>query len=55
MIIRKVASNMLEKCGKMVATSAFAFAKIAANTSCAFPYYEPEEPTDLKKLKKFDK
>lgn len=55
MTIREITQSTIEKCGKIIAASAFTFAQIAANTSCAFPYYEPEEPIDLEKLKKFDK
>lgn len=37
---------------KFLASCAFIFAKVAANTSCSFPYYEPEQPKELERLKK---
>ena len=41
--------------GAIVAACAFAFVALSANTSCGLPYYEPEEPMGLDKLKKFNK
>lgn len=51
----KSAKSVLPKCGKLVANIAFMSASIAANSSCLFPFYEPEEPKNLDKLKKFNK
>ena len=54
-MIKKVVTNLLLKYGTVIASCAFAFVVISANTTCAFPYYEPEEPTGLDKFKKFNK
>ena len=43
------------KNGAFIASCAFAFVAISANTSCALPFYEPKEPENLKKFKKFSK
>lgn len=53
--IKGVAKKVFAKYGAVIASCAFAFVVIAANTSCLFPYYEPEEPTGLECFKKFDK
>lgn len=47
--------NFVVKNGAFIASCAFAFVAISANTSCALPFYEPKEPEDLKKFKKFSK
>ena len=43
----------LLKNGTVIAGCAFAFAFVAANSSCILPFYEPEEPKGLESLKKF--
>ena len=49
---REIAKKFVVKYGTAIASCAFAFVAISANTSCAFPYYEPEEPAGLAKYKK---
>ena len=55
----KTAKALLKKIivnyGSIIAGCAFAFVTIAANSSCIIPYYEPEEPANLNKFKKFNK
>lgn len=43
------------KYGACIAAFAFVFATVSANTTCAFPFYEPEEPSGFDELKKFNK
>lgn len=52
---REVAKKFLVKYGATIASCAFAFVVISANTSCALPFYEPEEPKNLSNFKKFNK
>lgn len=52
---KEAAKTFVVKYGAVIASCAFAFVAISANTSCAFPFYEPEEPAGLEKFKKFDK
>ena len=40
------------KYGNVIACCAFAFIAIASNSSCAAPFYEPEEPEGLEQFKK---
>ena len=49
------AKSFITKYGAVIASCAFAFVTISANTSCALPYYEPEEPKGLDSFKKFNK
>ena len=53
--IQETAKKLIVKYGALIASCAFAFAAISANTSCGFPYYEPEEPEGLDSFKKFNK
>ena len=58
MVVRKfreIAKKFVVKHGAVIASCAFAFVAISANTSCALPFYEPEEPKGLKNFKKFNK
>jgi len=52
---RETAKKFVVKYGAAIASCAFAFVAISANTSCAMPFYEPEEPAVLDKFKKFNK
>ncbi len=49
----EMAEKFLLKHGTLIAGCAFAFVLISANSSCALPFYEPEEPDGLETLKKF--
>ena len=51
----KTVKRIAMKYGKCIASLAVLFGIIAANSSCCFPYYEPEEPAGLEKYKKFNK
>ena len=51
---KETAKKFVFKYGTAIASCAFAFVAISANTSCGFPYYEPEEPKGLQKFKKFN-
>lgn len=51
---KEAAKKFIVKHGAAIASCAMAFVVIASNTSCAFPYYEPEEPAGLEKFKKFN-
>lgn len=42
------------KYGSCIAAFAFAIAAVAANTTCLFPFYEPEEPAGFDELKRFN-
>lgn len=52
---REIAKKIVVKYGAAIASFAFAFVAISANTPCAFPYYEPEEPKSLENYKRFNK
>lgn len=49
------ARNFITKYGAVIASCAFAFVAISANSSCCLPFYEPEEPKGLDSFKKFNK
>lgn len=49
--VKEIATKIVVKYGAVIASCAFAFVAVAANTSCAFPYYEPEEPQGLENFK----
>ena len=51
---KEMAKSFVVKHGAAIASCAMAFVVIASNTSCAFPFYEPEEPAGLEKFKKFN-
>ena len=53
--IQNTAKKLVVKYGAVIASCAFAFVAISANTSCCFPYYELEEPEGLDSFKKFNK
>lgn len=53
--IQNTAKKLIVKYGAIIASCAFAFVAISANTSCGLPYYEPEEPKGLDSFKKFNK
>lgn len=50
--LKSSVKKFLIKHGSAIAGFAFVFATIAANTSCVYPFYEPEEPEGIRKLKK---
>ena len=52
--LKKVANKLFQKHGWLIASFAFVFVTIAANSTCSIPYYEPEEPEDLAQFKKFN-
>lgn len=52
---KETAKGFLAKYGASIASCAFAFVAISANSSCVLPFYEPEEPIGLDKFKKFNK
>ena len=52
---RETAKRFVVKYGAAIASCAFAFVAISANTSCALPFYEPKEPKGLQNFKKFNK
>lgn len=53
--VKETIKKIVVKYGTAIASFAFAFVAISANTSCCFPYYEPEEPNGLERFKKFDR
>lgn len=53
--MKKMVKGVIIKYGAVIATFAFAFAVLSANTGCVYPYYEPEEPVGLDKYKKFNR
>ena len=52
---KKVANKLFKKHGGLIASVAFVFVTIAANSPCCIPYYEPEEPEGLAQFKKYNK
>lgn len=52
---REAAKKFVVKYGAAIASFAFAFVAISANTSCGLPYYEPEEPKGLQNFKKYNR
>lgn len=52
--IRKKLKQAVIKHGAAIASLAFAFVFVAANTSCGFPFYEPKEPEGLESFKRFN-
>lgn len=50
--ITSLVNELLMKGGAFLAALALMTANFAANSTCMFPYYEPEQPEGLEKLKK---
>lgn len=53
--VKETIKNIIVKHGSVIAACAFVFVSVAANSSCFVPYYEPEEPANLDRFKKFNK
>lgn len=53
--LKEMAKKFIVKYGATIVSCAFVFATISANSSCLFPFYEPEEPNGLDQLKKFNR
>lgn len=51
--LKKILRNMICKHGAVIAGFAFMVTMITANSQCTIPFYEPEEPENLSKFKKF--
>lgn len=51
--IKDITKKIISKYGGAIASCAFAFIVIAANSSCGGPFYEPEEPEGLEEFKYF--
>lgn len=52
---KEMAKKFVVKYGATIAACAFAIVTVSANSSCCFPYYEPEEPAGLSRFKKTDR
>lgn len=52
---KTVLKDAIVKHGNVIATFAFIFVSMAANSSCFLPFYEPEEPAGVDKFKKFNR
>lgn len=52
--MKELAKKFVMNYGGVIACCAFAFVAFAANSSCAVPFYEPEEPEGLAQFKKFN-
>lgn len=50
--MKKAINTFIKKYGSIIACCAFAFVAVAANSACAAPFYEPEEPKGLDKFRK---
>lgn len=50
--VRSFIHELLMRGGALLATVAMIAATFAANSACLIPYYEPEQPEGLEKLKK---
>lgn len=53
--IKDNVKKLITKYGAVIASCAFAFVILSANTSCGLPFYELEEPKGLDSFKKFNK
>lgn len=53
--LKSVVKGFLTQYGVVVASCAFLFVAMSANSACVMPFYEPEEPVGLEKYKKFNK
>lgn len=51
---KKLFCAFVRKYGNTIACCALAFVALASNSSCAIPFYEPEEPKGLDAFKKFN-
>lgn len=52
--LKKAANKLFKKHGWLIASCAFCFVTIAANSSCSIPFYETTEPEGLAQFKKFN-
>lgn len=48
--MKKAINTFIKKYGNVIACCAFAFVAIATNSACVGPFYEPEEPGNLKTI-----
>lgn len=51
--MREMSALIKKSCAKRVATCARVCASMAANGACMIPFYSPEKPKELERLKKF--
>lgn len=51
--LKNIIRNFGLKYGSVLASCAFAFVVLSANSACSLWYYEPKVPVSLEKLKKF--
>lgn len=49
---KELAKKIVIKYGNIITTCAFAFAILTTNSSSVFVFFEPEEPNEIKSLKK---
>lgn len=52
--LKNMVNKFFKRHGSLIASCAFVFVTIAANSSCCIPFYEPEEPEGLAQFKKFN-
>lgn len=50
--LRRWKEEIIMKAGGLLAACGLLAASLAANGACMFPFYEPEQPEELKKMKK---
>lgn len=53
--MKKKIVEAIVKYGSAIAAFAFVVVSVAANSACVGPYFEPKEPAELSKFKKFSK
>lgn len=51
--MNKFLNSFVKKYGSVIAMCSFAFAIFGANMPCTWPFYEPKEPKDIARLKKY--
>lgn len=52
---KDIMKNVIVKYGNAIACCAFAFVAVTSNSSSLLAFYEPEEPANLDRFKKFNK
>lgn len=51
MVRKRIVHYLAQKYASIMACAALAFAVLSANSACCVPYYEPEQPDELERLR----
>lgn len=52
-MVKKITQYLCSASASLLAVGTLAFAVLSANSACCGPFYEPEQPKELKALMKY--